>query len=108
MNRLLTILLAAALGQASLAAARGDVFGSGANSFEIEFVTIGNAGNPPDTTDRPVTDGAVAYSYRIGKYEISERMIAKANAMGGLGITTDTHGPEFRQRASQGTRRRGS
>jgi formylglycine-generating enzyme required for sulfatase activity len=71
-----------------------DTFGSGANSFEIEFVTIGNPGNPPDTTDRPVTDGAVPYIYRIGKYEISEQMIDKANTLGGLGITTDTRGPE--------------
>jgi formylglycine-generating enzyme len=75
--------------------ARADIFGSGANSFQIEFVTIGNPGNPPDTTDRPVTDGAVPYRYRIGKYEISEQMIGKANALGGLGITMDSRGPDF-------------
>jgi formylglycine-generating enzyme required for sulfatase activity len=57
-----------------------DTFGSGAETFEIEFVKIGSPGNPPDTTDRPVTDGAVPYRYRIGKYEISEQMIDKANA----------------------------
>jgi formylglycine-generating enzyme required for sulfatase activity len=93
MNRFLSILVVAALAQASLPAARGDVFGSGASSFEIEFVTVGNPGNPPDANPNPA--GAVPYEYRIGKYEVSEEMIAKANALGGLGITTDTRGPDF-------------
>ena len=74
--------------------ARGDVFGSGANSFEIEFVTIGNPGNPPDITGKPKSAGSVPYAYRIGKYEISEQMIDKANALGGLGITKDERGPD--------------
>lgn len=30
-----------------------DMFGSGANSFEIEFVTIGQPGNPPDANPNP-------------------------------------------------------
>jgi formylglycine-generating enzyme required for sulfatase activity len=93
MNRFLSILFVAALAQASLPAARGDVFGSGASSFEIEFVTIGNPGNPPDANPNPA--GAVPYEYRIGKYEVSEQMIAKANTLGGLGITTDARGPDF-------------
>ena len=46
------------------------------------------------TTDRPVRM-ARAYTYRIGKFEISEQMIDKANALGGLGITKDTRGPDF-------------
>jgi hypothetical protein len=69
-----------------------DTFGSGANSFEIEFVTIGSPGNPPDANPNPA--GAATYEYRIGKYEISEQMIDKANALGGLGITKDTRGPD--------------
>jgi formylglycine-generating enzyme required for sulfatase activity len=93
MNRFLRILLAAALAQASLPQARADVFGSGASSFEIEFVHIGHPGNPPDANPNPA--GAVPYEYRIGKYEVSEEMIAKANALGGLGVTTDTRGPDF-------------
>ncbi|MEX0611802.1 MAG: SUMF1/EgtB/PvdO family nonheme iron enzyme [Pirellulales bacterium] len=72
--------------------AAADVFGSGANSFEIEFVKIGSPGNPPDANPNPA--GAVPYRYRIGKYEISEQMIDKANALGGLGITKDTRGPD--------------
>ncbi len=72
---------------ASCARSSADVFGSGANSFSIEFVTIGNPGNPPDTTGSPSPAGSVPYAYRIGKYEISRDMIEKANAEGGLGIT---------------------
>lgn len=71
---------------------KADLFGGGANSFEIEFVPIGNPGNPPDANPNPA--GAVAYEYRIGKYEISEQMIDKANNLGGLGITKDARGPD--------------
>ena len=35
-----------------------DVFGSGTNSFDIEFVTIGSPGNPPDTTGNPNPAGS--------------------------------------------------
>jgi formylglycine-generating enzyme required for sulfatase activity len=69
-----------------------DTFGSGANILEIEFVTIANPGNPPDANPNPA--GAVPYEYRIGKYEISEEMIDKANALGALGITKDSRGPD--------------
>jgi hypothetical protein len=71
-----------------------DSFGSGAHSFSIEFVTIGDPGNLPDTTGIPNPAGSVPYVYRIGKYEISEQMIDKANALGGLGITKDARGPD--------------
>ena len=56
-------------------------------------MTIGNPGNPPDANPNPA--GRVPYSYRIGKYEISEQMIDKANAAGGLGVTKDTRGPDY-------------
>ena len=72
-----------------------DTFGNGANSFDITFVTIGNPGNPADTTAQPSPAGSVPYSYRIGKYEISEQMIDKANALGALGITKDARGPDM-------------
>jgi hypothetical protein len=74
--------------------AGADTFGNGANSFEIEFVKIGSPGNPADTTGNPNPAGSVPYVYRIGKYEISEQMIDKANALGNLGITKDTRGPD--------------
>jgi sulfatase modifying factor 1 len=71
-----------------------DTFGGGANTFDIAFVTIGNAGNAADTTGSPNPAGAVPYSYRMGKFEISEQMIDKANALSGLGITHDNRGPD--------------
>lgn len=81
---------------ASIAAA--DSFGTGANTFDIEFVTIGNPGNPDDDVSTTSAFGgadfvgSVDYLYRIGKFEISEDMITKANTLGGLGITQFVRG----------------
>jgi formylglycine-generating enzyme required for sulfatase activity len=94
MKRFSSALLVAALTLTFVQVSRADVFGSGANSFEIEFVTIGNPGNAPDTTGSPNPAGSVPYPYRIGRYEVSEEMIAKANALGALGITKDARGPD--------------
>jgi formylglycine-generating enzyme len=82
----LSSLLVAALSNCALA----DTFGSGANTFNIDFVTIGNPGNAADTTGNPNPAGKVLYAFRVGKFEISEQMIDKANTLGGLGITKDT------------------
>lgn len=62
-------------------------FGSGTNAFSIDFVTIGNPGNPADTTGSPNPAGSVAYTYQLGKYEVSRDMLLKANLAGSLGIT---------------------
>jgi len=62
-------------------------FGSGANQFTMDFVTIGNPGNAADTTGSPNPAGSVAYTYNLGKYEVSRDMITKANSAGSLGIT---------------------
>jgi hypothetical protein len=65
-------------------------FGSGANQFQMEFVTIGNPGNLADTTGVPNPAGAVGYTYGIGKFEVSRQMITKYNGMtenAGLQIT---------------------
>jgi len=67
-------------------------FGSGGNTFNMEFVTIGNAGNAADTTGDPNPAGAVGYEYGIGKFEVSEDMIAKFNASQSLQITQGTRG----------------
>src|SRR5687768_14897228 len=72
---------------------QGDTFGSGANRFDIEFVLIGNPGNAADTTGNPNPVGSVPYTYRIGKFEISEQMIEKANALGGLFLSPSQRGP---------------
>ena len=71
-------------------------FGSGGNTFNMEFVTIGNPGNAADNTGAPNPAGAVGYTYEIGKFEVSEDMITKYNANFGtannLVITKDTRG----------------
>jgi hypothetical protein len=65
-------------------------FGSGANQFNMEFVTIGNPGNAADTTGAPNPAGAVGYEYGLGKFEVSVDMITKFNASQSLQIATDT------------------
>ena len=84
----------AALAAATLAAtANADTFGSGANQFSIDFVNIGHAGNAAtyidygtapalgDDYDAPYAGyGAVAYDYRLGKYEVTIDQFAKAYA----------------------------
>jgi formylglycine-generating enzyme required for sulfatase activity len=67
-------------------------FGSGSNQFNMEFVTIGNAGNAADTTGAPNPAGAVGYEYGLGKFEVSEDMITKFNASQSLQITKNTRG----------------
>ena len=62
-------------------------FGSGAEAFNMEFVTIGNVGNAADTTGAPKAVGAVDYEYEIGKFEVSRDMITKFNAAQSLQIT---------------------
>ena len=70
-----------------IASAQLVTFGTDTNQFSMEFVTIGNPGNAADTTGDPNPVGAVAYTYQIGKYEVSRDMILKATSAGGLGIT---------------------
>lgn len=62
-------------------------FGSGANQFNMEFVTICNPGNTADTTGVPNPAGAVGYTYGIGKFEVSRDMITKFNASQSLQIS---------------------
>ncbi len=73
-------------------AVNADSFGSGANAFDIDFVTIGNPNNSDDITGNPNPAGKVEYTYRMGQFEISEDMVNKANALGGLGLTHDNNG----------------
>ena len=53
----------------------------------MDFVTIGNPGNPADTTGSPNPAGSVGYNYNISKYEVSWDMMNKANGAGNLGVT---------------------
>ena len=81
-----------------------ETFGTGSNSFSIDFVTVGNPGNAAATgfagngpgplyATTPYTAGSVNYVYHLGKFEISVEMIEKANIEGGLGL------PSFASRA---------
>jgi formylglycine-generating enzyme required for sulfatase activity len=81
-------------------AAQADSFGAGSDAFAIPFVRVESPNNPPDQflsnldPAKPPSGGSVSYAYRLGKYEVSERMIDAANALGGLGITKDARGPD--------------
>ncbi len=59
-----------------------DVITWGANSVEMDFVTVGDTNNAADTEGFPTNCGAVAYEYRIGKYEVSGH---EYSSMSGLG-----------------------
>ncbi|NNC90446.1 MAG: SUMF1/EgtB/PvdO family nonheme iron enzyme, partial [Akkermansiaceae bacterium] len=83
-----TLFVVASAGVPSLATA--DTFGSGANEFTMDFTAIAS-GATPDTTGY----GTVAEEFRMGRNEVSERMIAAYNALsGGPSITLDTRGPD--------------
>jgi formylglycine-generating enzyme len=58
--------------------AQADTFGTGDNEFTINFAQIGNAGNISDSTGY----GAVPYSYRMGRYEITGDQVTDAIALG--------------------------
>jgi len=81
MNRktLSAIALSAMMFVAGGDAAKADNFGSGNNTFTVDFVPVGNPGNANDTTGY----GGVSYAYSMGTYEISVDQITKATA-GGL------------------------
>jgi formylglycine-generating enzyme len=87
MTKLLLLSLLALGYQTASAQLVTESFGSGDNTFSMDFVTIGNPGNVADATGSPNPVGSVAYTYNIGKYEVSRDMIDKANAAGGLEIT---------------------
>ena len=95
MNLSRTALTALCFAGLAVTSAHADNFGSGANQFIIDFVSIGDPGNPVDTGTTGSyfsSYGAVGYTFQMGKYEVSRDMITKANATvgsggGGLGIT---------------------
>jgi sulfatase modifying factor 1 len=66
------------------APAFADTFGSGANTFDINFATIGNAGNTDDDTGY----GGVSYTYQMGVNEVSRGMINAYNALSGVPTLT--------------------
>jgi formylglycine-generating enzyme required for sulfatase activity len=87
MKQVLLLTLLALGCQTASATSLLETFGTGANAFTMDFVTIGNPNNAADTTGSPNPAGAVAYIYNLGKYEVSREQITKANSAGSLGIT---------------------
>ena len=87
MKKLLLLSLLALSYQTASAQLVTESFGTGANAFTMDFVTIGNPNNAADTTGSPNPVGSVAYTYNLGKYEVSREQIDKANSAGSLGIT---------------------
>ena len=83
-NLFIVGLLLAAVCQTSRSQTITETFGTGTNQFSIEFVQVGDVGNPNGGL---AGRGAVGYSYNIGKYEISREMVLKANSDAGIGIT---------------------
>ena len=75
-NRLLAIAL---VGLGASEHAQSDTFGSGPNTFTIDFVTVGNPGN---ANDGFWGRGGVSYTYRMGVYEIPQEAITKATNLG--------------------------
>ncbi len=64
------VLLAVVAGRA-----RGDVFNMPAGQTSLQFVTVGDAQNAPDTVvmayDRTTGYGSVPYVYQMGKYDVT-------------------------------------
>lgn len=81
------------------APSRADTFynDEGGVRFEMEFVAIGDPGNPGDPLGNPAGAGAVDYAYRIGKYEVSWGMTERIRGL--LGITTEYF--DIRQRVTE-------
>lgn len=83
-------ILAASLFAFTLSAG-ADTFGSGSNVFEIDFVTIGNPGNSDDAGAGggvySTPYGGVAYTFRMGTYEVSQDMVTKATNLGMSNVT---------------------
>jgi len=84
-----------ALGMMATGTVRADTFGSGNNTFTIDFQTVGNAGNANDAGagggNYSSSYGGVAYDFRMGTYEISQDMITKATNLGLANVTAGAH-----------------
>ena len=97
MSKILILSLLALGYQTASAQLVTESFGSGDNAFTMDFVQIGNPGNTADLSVTsnlsPYPPGSVAYTYNLGKYEVSSGMINKANTAGFLNITLSDWGP---------------
>jgi len=86
-NNLYIVVSAAAVVVAS--GASTDTITHGGTSIDMALVMIGNPGNPADTRYAADGYGAVGYTYRIGKYEVSENQWDAVVAASGSDLLTD-------------------
>jgi len=83
------------LGVMTIGTVKADSFGSGNNTFSIDFVNVGNAGNADDAGagggiySSPY--GGVGYNYQVSTYEISQNDITKATNLGLANVTAGAH-----------------
>lgn len=74
--------------------AKADTFGTGQNIINIDFASVGNAGNGNDVGAGggiySSSYGGVPYDYRLSKYEISQTAINAATANGLVGMPVGT------------------
>ena len=66
---------------------RADTFGSGPDTFTIDFVNIGNAGNGNNGSNVSVSAGGVAYGFNMGVTEVAQDWITKATNLGLSNVT---------------------
>ena len=87
--------------------AEADSFGSGANQFSIDFVSVGNAGNPDNSAvywsniDETIAFGGVAYDYRIATFEVTQGSVLAAIDNGLTGVIINTLLPSNSMPATQ-------
>ena len=90
-----TQILAACILALSATSLHADTFGTGPNTFTIDFVNIGNAGNANDAGaggglySSPY--GGVPYAYGMGTFEILQDQSTKATASGLANVTAGAH-----------------
>jgi len=95
LNRIaLTGILTGSIAAFLTASVHADIFGSGANAFNINFVTVGNAGNGNDAGaggglySSPF--GGVSYTFQMGVTEVAQDWITKATNLGMTNVTAGT------------------
>ena len=65
------LVLTIGVGVAGTAATRADVFNMESGLTSIETVSVGNPGNAADTRYNGISLGGVAYTYNVGKFEVT-------------------------------------
>lgn len=92
--------------------ARADVFNLGPGLTNLETVIVGDPGNAPDTRYATPGYGSIAYTYEIGKYEVTAAQYcdflnhkAKADPYGlyNASMWSDTYGCKIEQTGSSGS-----